>query len=117
MHGNANKNPNSHHLYDIFVEKNRDTFKYGISDDPIDVEDQLSERARAQVEEWNMAAEYNKFAAEILIKDIPGGSAALKIERAYIDAYYEINGRNPIGNNTPLARDFVSCALLSRLRR
>jgi URI fold toxin 2 len=101
MHGNSKANPNFHHLYDIFKHIDRDTFKYGISDDPIEEEDGLSTRARAQLEEMNAAAEYNKFGAEILIKDIPGRTTALRIERAYIDAYYEKHGRNPIGNKYP----------------
>ena len=101
MHGNAKKNTNPHHLYDIFKRAGRDTFKYGISDDPIDEEDGLSARVRDQVEEWNMAAEYNKFGAEILINDIAGRENALLIERQYIDAYYEEHGRNPLGNKFP----------------
>ena len=101
MHGNARGNSNPHHLYYIFKRADRDTFKYAISDDPIDEEDGLSARARDQVEEWNLAAEYNKFSAEILIKGIPGREAALKIERQHIDAYYDENGRNPLGNKFP----------------
>ena len=42
-HGNALDNSNLHHLYDIFRIANGDTFKYGISDDPIEA-DGLSER-------------------------------------------------------------------------
>ena len=101
MHGNAKKNSNPHHFYDIFKRTDRDTFKYGISDNPIEEEDRLSARARDQVEEWNLAAEYSKFDAEILIQDIPGREAALLIERQYIDAYYEKYGRNPLGNKFP----------------
>lgn len=42
MHGNAKENPNAHHLYRIFKLAGRETFKYGISDDPVDPEDSLS---------------------------------------------------------------------------
>jgi hypothetical protein len=101
MHGNALKNDNLHHLYDIFKRADNDTFKYGISDDPIDPEDGLSARARDQVEDWNMAAEYNKFDAKILLSNIPGRSAALQIELDHIDAYYQKHGRNPKGNKYP----------------
>ncbi len=101
MHGNSKANDNLHHLYDIFKRSDRDTFKYGISDDPIEEEDGLSAKAREQVEEMNLAAEYDKFGAETLLKDIPGRREALKIERAYIDAYYEKYGRNPKGNKYP----------------
>ncbi len=101
MHGNAKKNNALHHLYDIFAQIDRDTYKYGISADPIDPDDNLSERARSQVEEWNMAAGHAKFSAEILLTEIPGRAAALKIEREHIDAYFEKNGRNPLGNKFP----------------
>lgn len=100
MHGNDKRNSNLHHLYDIFRNTNRDTFKYGISDDPIDA-DGLSARARDQLEELNLAAEYHKFDAEILVTDIPGRSAALQVERQYIDAYYDQHGHNPTGNKFP----------------
>lgn len=101
MHGNARVNPNPHHLYLIFKLAGREAFKYGISDDPIDPDDGLSARVRDQVEEWNLAAEYNKFGAEILLSDIPGREAALRIERQHIDAYFEEHGRNPFGNKFP----------------
>ncbi len=101
MHGNAKLNDNLHHLYEVFKRIDRDTFKYGISDDPIDEEDGLAARVREQLEEWNMAAEYQKFGAEILLKDIPGRAAALRIERQHIDAYFEKHGRNPVGNKYP----------------
>jgi hypothetical protein len=101
MHGNAKENPNAHHLYRIFKLAGRETFKYGISDDPVDPEDSLSARVRDQVEEWNLAAEYNKFGAEILMRDIAGREAALRLERLHIDAYYQEHGENPPGNKFP----------------
>lgn len=103
MHGNDKRNPNLHHLYDIFKNSDHDTFKYGVSDDPIDA-DGLSARARDQLEEMNLAAEYDKFDAEILLTDIPGRAEALRIEREYIDAYYHEHGRNPKGNKYPIRR-------------
>ncbi len=101
MHGNSKANSNLHHLYNIFKRSDMDTFKYGISDDPIEEEDGLSARARDQLEEMNLAAEYDKFGAEILLTEIPGRMEALRIERSYIDAYYEEHGRNPKGNKYP----------------
>lgn len=101
MHGNAKENPNPHHLYRIFKLAENETFKYGISDDPLDPEDGLSARVRDQVEEWNLAAEYHKFGAEIVQYDIAGREAALHMERLYIDAYYEKRGKNPPGNKYP----------------
>lgn len=103
MHGNDKRNSNLHHLYDIYKNSDRDTFKYGISDDPID-SDGLSARARDQLEAMNLAAEYEKFDVEILLTDIPGRVEALRVEREYIDAYYEKYGRNPLGNKYPLRK-------------
>lgn len=101
MHGNHRGNPNIHHLYRIFKLAGRETFKYGISDDPLDPEDGLSARVRDQVEEWNLAAEYNKFGAEILMRDLAGREIALQWERWYIDTYYGKHGENPPGNKHP----------------
>lgn len=103
MHGNDKRNPNPHHLYDIFKNSDRDTFKYGVSDDPIDV-DGRSARIRDQLAEMNLAAEYDKFGAEIVLTDIPGRAEALRVEREYIDAYYEKHGRNPVGNRYPIRK-------------
>jgi hypothetical protein len=99
-HGNSLDNFNLHHLYEIFKKENEDTFKYGISDDPIEA-DGLSERVRKQVLEMNRAAEYDKYAAQILLIDLEGRAEAARIEITYIDAYYYKNGRNPIGNLVP----------------
>ena len=99
-HGNSLDNQNIHHLYEIFRIVNGDTYKYGISDDPIE-EDGLSERVRKQKIEMNRAVEYDKYNAQILITHIQGREEALLIEREYIDAYYHKNGQNPVGNLIP----------------
>jgi URI fold toxin 2 len=99
-HGNSLTNENLHHLYQIFKKEDGDTYKYGISDDPIEA-DGLSERARKQVLEMNRAAEYDKYTALILLTEIQGRVEANRIEITYIDAYYLKNGRNPIGNLVP----------------
>ncbi len=100
QHGNLLANPNLHHLYEIYKIANQDTYKYGISDDPIG-SDGLSERARLQKNEANRAAEYDKFDAQILLENIPGRAEATRIEREKIDDYFFKNGRNPLGNLTP----------------
>lgn len=100
IHGNSLDNPNVHHLYEIYKKANGDTFKYGISDDPIEI-DGLSERVRKQVFEMNLAAEYDKYAAQILLSEIEGRAEAARIEIQFIDDYYYENGRNPIGNLVP----------------
>jgi URI fold toxin 2 len=98
MHGNSKANPNTHHLYEIIKLSDGDTFKYGITDDPIEEEDGLSARIREQLEEMNLAAEFVKYGALILIKSIDGRRKALLIERFHIDLYFAMNGRNPVGN-------------------
>ncbi len=102
-HGNSRRNPNAHHLYDIHKIRNRDIFKYGITDDEIEA-DGLSARVRTQVGDMNLAAEYKKYEAEILIQDIPGRAEALRIERQFIDAYFLKHGRNPKGNKIPVRK-------------
>jgi hypothetical protein len=49
----------------------------------------------------NRAAEYDKYAGQILLTGIQGRELALHIEREYIDAYYDKYGHNPVGNLTP----------------
>ena len=99
-HGNSLDNPNLHNLYDIFRIANGNTYKFGISDDPIE-EDGLSERIRKQVIEMNRAAEFDKYAGQILIKNIEGRLEATRIERHHIDAYYDKHSCNPVGNIIP----------------
>ena len=100
IHGNSLDNPNLHHLYEIYKKADENTFKYGISDDPIET-DGLSERVRKQVLEMNRAAEYDKYAAQILLSDIEGRAEAARIQIQFIDDYYNKNGRNPKGNLVP----------------
>jgi URI fold toxin 2 len=99
-HGNSLDNPNLHHLYEIYKKADGDTFKFGISDDPIDA-DGLSERVRKQVFEMNRAAEYDKYKAQVLLIELEGRAEAAQIERTFIDRYFDKNGRNPIGNLIP----------------
>jgi URI fold toxin 2 len=99
-HGNSLDNPNLHHLYAIYKKADGDIFKFGISDDPIE-SDGLSERVRKQVFEMNRAAEYDKYAAQIILSDIEGRAEAARIERTFIDDYFIQNGRNPYGNLIP----------------
>ncbi len=47
-HKNSNQNQDPHHLYEIVDKLNDDTFKYGISCEPIG-EDGMSDRMRKQV--------------------------------------------------------------------
>jgi hypothetical protein len=96
-HGNDRRNQKLHHLYEIYDDQKKDTFKYGISADPID-EHGLSKRIYEQVWLFNRIVEVTRFFGRILLRNIPGRAKALEIEDVYVDAYVEKNGRRPIGN-------------------
>jgi hypothetical protein len=49
----------------------------------------------------NRAAEYDKYSAQILVPHLEGRAEAARIERIFIDTYYNKNGRNPYGNLIP----------------
>ncbi|HRI61896.1 MAG TPA: hypothetical protein PK228_19290 [Saprospiraceae bacterium] len=97
FHGNSKKNTKVHHLYLVHDTEENDIFKYGISDKPIG-NDGYSRRMREQIDYLNRAVGWARYAAEILILDIPGRTRARQIEDEYINAYYEKYGRNPRGN-------------------
>ena len=64
----------------------------------------LSRNMRAAVFDQSMEfsmEEYNKFGAEIMMRDIAEREAALRLERLHIDAYYQEHGENPPGNKFP----------------
>lgn len=86
-----------HHLYEIVDKVDEDTFKFGISCEPIG-EDGLSDRIRKQVSYLNRIDDWIRFFARILAHEIPGKKAARELERENIDAYEQKNGRKPRGN-------------------
>lgn len=96
-HGNSNRNPKPHHLYEIRDSVDDDVFKYGISHDPID-EDGYSNRMRVQVDFLNSAVKWFRFFGRILIVNISGRKEAKRIEREHIRKYKEIHGQKPRGN-------------------
>lgn len=96
-HGNDRRNEELHHLYEIYDDQKQDTFKYGISADPID-EDGLSERIYEQLWLFNRIVEMTRFFGRILLRNIPGRAKAREIEDQYVYTYEEKHGRRPIGN-------------------
>lgn len=96
-HKNSNQNKDPHHLYEIVDKVGDDTFKYGVSCDPIG-EDGMSDRMRKQVNFLNRIDEWLRFFARILIHDIPGKKEARRLEREHIENYEKVNGRKPRGN-------------------
>ncbi len=96
-HNNSNQSLKSNHLYEIVDKAGEDTFKYGISSDPIG-EDGMSDRMRIQVNYLNRLYEWARFFGRILRQDIPGKKEARRIEKEYIQEYERIHGRKPKGN-------------------
>ena len=96
-HKNALSNDEPHHLYEIVDKTDNDTFKFGISGDPIE-EDGLSRRVRRQVNLLNLVDNWARFFARILVFDIQGRKEAARIEKEYIQNYKTKYGRKPRGN-------------------
>lgn len=97
FHGNAKKNSESNHLYEVLDKLTDNTHKYGISHDPIDL-DGLSNRIRVQLGDFNLIAGWDRFHARILMQGIPGRARALEIEDEHIEAFRLKHGRKPPGN-------------------
>ncbi|MEM6320593.1 MAG: hypothetical protein AAF960_23190 [Bacteroidota bacterium] len=98
-HRNSLDNPNDHHLYQIEDLEEKNIFKYGISDDPID-KDNLSRRIKRQVNYLNLVVGYIRFVGKIILRNIPRRKKAKDIEDDFIDNYIEQNGVRPRGNPT-----------------
>jgi hypothetical protein len=96
-HRNLLSNDEPHHVYEIRDKLEDDTFKYGISSDPIGV-DGLSKRIRQQLNLLNLVDNWERFYAVILIENIEGRVEAKKIESKFIKTYRLKKGRNPKGN-------------------
>ncbi|KGE86630.1 MAG: hypothetical protein ACE362_25035 [Phaeodactylibacter xiamenensis] len=96
-HGNSLDNEKEHHLYAIHDRKEKDIFKYGISDKPIG-KDGYSSRMREQINFLNAAVGIIRYVGEILIKGIIGRKKARQLEDEHIKAYERENGRKPRGN-------------------
>lgn len=97
MHGNANSNGLPHHLYAIDDLQEKKEFKFGISDDPIEA-DGLSKRAREQRDYCNLVVDWLRFAARIVLANIPNREKAKEIEDEYMDAFEAEHGHLPRGN-------------------
>ena len=97
LHGNSSKSNRPQHLYEIRDKQEDTVFKYGISDNPID-EDGLSKRIRDQLIIFNLAAGWERYYATVLIQNIEGRTAALKLEKEHIEAYEKEFGVKPRGN-------------------
>jgi hypothetical protein len=96
-HGNSNNNDKPHHLYEIRDSVDDEIFKYGISHDSLDDEEQ-SKRMKLQVNFLNLGVNWLRFFARVVIFDIPNRKEAKRLEREHIQAYKKKHGRKPRGN-------------------
>jgi hypothetical protein len=71
-----------YHLYEIVNSEVNDTFKYGISGKPLNL-DGTSPRANEQLKQMNLASGYLKFFANILLFGISGRREAKRLEKKY----------------------------------
>jgi hypothetical protein len=97
VHRNSLLNGEEHHLYAFFDMQLQETFKYGISSDPIQT-DGLSRRISRQLEIFNLAAGWNRYTASIILTGIQGRRAAEALEDQYIAQFEAEFGRLPRGN-------------------
>lgn len=97
-HGNSLKNKELHHLYEIIDKNTDEVFKYGISFGPIN-KDGTSKRMREQVRIANLAANEQRYFARIILTDIEGREEALRIEKEFIQGFYDKYDKFPRGNN------------------
>lgn len=96
-HGNSHQNQRPHHLYEIWDETDQETFKFGISNDPV-TDDGLSKRLRQQVSLYNLIAGFIRYIGRILIVNIQGREKAERLEDQHIDDFEAKHGRFPKGN-------------------
>ncbi|HRI60879.1 MAG TPA: hypothetical protein PK228_14170 [Saprospiraceae bacterium] len=96
-HDNSHLNDKPHHLYEIWDNEEMEVFKYGISANLIGA-DGLSKRMRVQLETLNLAANYIRYTARILLTDIAGRVEAERIEQEHIEIFRKKHRRMPRGN-------------------
>ena len=96
-HGNSHENEGEHHLYEIYDEKRKGVYKYGISGKPLN-QDRTSPRANEQVRYLNRAVGWCRYIANILKTCIAGRLKAEMLEREYIEAFLKEKGYRPPGN-------------------
>jgi hypothetical protein len=82
-HGNSKKNEKEHHLYEIIDKHEGDTFKFGISDKPIE-EDGLSNRVREQVHFLNLAVGWFRYIGKIIVFGIKNRLLAKEMEKSIL---------------------------------
>lgn len=97
VHGNSLDNDKPHHLYEIHDKEKGELLKYGISHDPVD-EDGLSQRIKIQLKLLNLGANWIRYFARIILKNIQGRRKAKEIEQQHIQNYEDKKVHKPRGN-------------------
>ena len=96
-HSNLLDNPNVHHLYAIYDIRERELFKFGISDSDITA-DFSSNRLNNQLSLFTRVAGRKRFIGRILIYPIAGRLKARRLEDHAVRRFYKKHGRLPRGN-------------------
>ena len=96
-HSNLLQNPNTHHLYLIYDFENREIYKFGISDKPVNKK-YSSKRLLDQVILYNRVVGWKRFAGRILFYPIQGRLKARQLEDAAILKFKEKYKQFPRGN-------------------
>jgi len=97
FHGNSHKNEDKNHLYEIYDQEEKTTYKYGISGQQLN-SDGSSPRANEQINIFNRLFGWLRFIAYILIPKIEGREEARRLEEQYIAEYEKKHGTRPKGN-------------------
>ena len=97
QHSNLLQNPNTHHLYFIYDFENREIYKFGISDKPVNRK-YSSERLSGQVVLYNRVVGWKRFSGRILVYPIRGRLQARQLEDSAILKFKEKHKRFPRGN-------------------
>ncbi|MEL6720658.1 MAG: hypothetical protein AAFP82_18280 [Bacteroidota bacterium] len=96
-HSNRLDNPNLHHLYFIYDFEEKEIYKFGISDKPVNTNNS-SARLEEQIKLYNQVTGSPRFSGKILIKSIQGRRKARIKEDDLILKYEEKHGKRPRGN-------------------
>ena len=97
-HSNLLQNLNTHHLYIIYDFEQRQIFKFGISDKPVNAL-YTSARLLRQITLFNKVAGSKRFSGRIINFPIEGRLSARRLEDESILKFRTKHGQFPRGNS------------------
>jgi hypothetical protein len=103
-HKNSLLSTSPQHVYEIFNISTGETYKFGISGNPLNKRGE-SPRANSQVALLNQLAGKEMYGARILGQDLPNRPTALSFEQSLVNAHKNTTGAVPRGNRRPSAND------------